>query len=397
VPIGTAHMASLCLPQAQLHVGTSVAECPSLARALGDPSRPAVLLYPGEGAIDVAKHPPSGPVTLVVVDGTWSQAKKIVKYDPELARLPRYAFTPPTPSEYRIRREPAADCVSTIEALMHMLGALEGDAARFGALLLPFRAMVDAQIAHAATGGSARTRKPKPKRPTPPRVPLVLTERFSDLVCVVGEVNAWPYSAPERARFPEELLHWVAMRVATGETFEHVVAPKHPLSPGTLRWVELPRERIVGGGCVAELAARWAAFARPPDVIVSWGHYATNVFSTAGLCLPAARIDLRDDARKWARGKVGTLEDFVESLRLESPPVAADGRAGRRLGQLASIARFFAHSVTMPPPSPEVTGAAVVEPAPHHITPPSATMSRVTRPASPPPLIEKMSPPWSKP
>src|SRR5450755_4606253 len=120
VPIGTAHMASLCLPNAELHVGIDLDE-----RLLSDPERPPVLLYPGEGAFDVTREPPRGPVTLVVVDGTWSQAKKLVKKSPALAALPRYAFVPPSPSEYRIRREPREDFVSTIEALMHVLGALE--------------------------------------------------------------------------------------------------------------------------------------------------------------------------------------------------------------------------------------------------------------------------------
>jgi hypothetical protein len=252
------------------------------------------------------------------------------------------------PSEYRIRREPAAECVSTIEALMHVLGALEGDAARFRALLLPFRAMVDAQIAHAANGGCARIKKLRRERPVKPRVPPMLRERSSDLVCVVGEVNAWPYSAPERARFPEELVHWVALRLATAELFECVLAPKHPLAPGTLRWVELPKERLDGGAHISELADRWATFSRSEDVVVSWGNYATNVFNAAGQAQAATRIDLREAARMWARGKVGTLEDFLRTVATGGSAAAlvpiTDGRAGRRLGQVASIARFLASS-----------------------------------------------------
>src|SRR3954462_9408881 len=57
VPIGTAHMASLCLPNAELHVGVRWGGSSTLARALSDKERPAVLLYPGEGAIDVVRDP----------------------------------------------------------------------------------------------------------------------------------------------------------------------------------------------------------------------------------------------------------------------------------------------------------------------------------------------------
>src|SRR3954449_12670499 len=95
MPIGTARMASLCLPQAQLHVGVDWSESAALARALGDPARPPVLLYPGPEARDILREPPPGPATLVVVDGTWSQAKTVVRDNPVLQALPRYAFATP--------------------------------------------------------------------------------------------------------------------------------------------------------------------------------------------------------------------------------------------------------------------------------------------------------------
>jgi DTW domain-containing protein len=344
VPIGTARIASLCLPSAELHVGTSVAECGALSRTLEDPARPAILLYPGPGAIDVSKHPPAAPVTLVVVDGTWSQAKKVIKNDPVLARLPRYAFDPPAPSEYRIRREPAAHCVSTIEALMHMLGALEGDAERFRGMLAPFRAMVDAQIAHAAQGGQPRRKSTRAPRPARPRVPSVFRERARDLVCVVGEANAWPYSAPERERFEQELVHWVACRMSTGETFECVVRPKNPLAPGTLRWIELSHDALLRGVTVEGLGARWASFVRGDDVLASWGSFATNVFAAAGLSPLGKRIDVREAARLWARGKVGTLDDFLATSARTPRELPVSGRAGRRLGQLTAITHFLADS-----------------------------------------------------
>src|ERR1700722_18753718 len=63
VAINTARIAALCLPDAELHVGVSWNGLP----ALSDPGRPAALLYPGPGALDVEQLPPRGPVTLVVV------------------------------------------------------------------------------------------------------------------------------------------------------------------------------------------------------------------------------------------------------------------------------------------------------------------------------------------
>ena len=200
MPIGTARMASLCLPRAELRVGVRwTGEL--LAGAIDDPARPPILLYPGPGARDILRDPPRGPVTLVVVDGTWSQARTVVRYNPVLQGLPRYAFATPEPSHYRIRREPRAEYVSTIEALMHVLGALEGDPARFRSLLDPLRAMVDAQLACQARSPRRGTRQVH--RPRPPRrmVPEAITERFDDLVCVVGDRDTpWPNGkCPEAA------------------------------------------------------------------------------------------------------------------------------------------------------------------------------------------------------
>ena len=344
VPIGTAHMASLCLPSAELHVATSVAGAPALERALADPDRPAILLSPGEGARDLVTDAPRTPVTLVVVDGTWSQARKIVKNDPVLRKLPRYAFVPPAPSEYRIRREPEETFVSTIEALVYTLGALEGGAERFAALLAPFRAMVDFQLDHARRKMSTRLRRPRAPKPPRPRLPALVTERAHDLVCVAGEANAWPYASPERDRFDEELVHWTAVRVSTGERFEAVIAPRHPLAPGTLRHVDLDEARLRDGIDLAELAARWREFERPTDVVASWGTYATKLFEAAGIALSRPRVDLREAGRMWARGKVGTLDDFLATIDRTAPAPAIPGRAPRRLAALEAIARFMSGS-----------------------------------------------------
>lgn len=343
VPIGTARMASLCLPNSEIHVGVRWRGSATLARALSDPTRPAVLLYPGEGAIDVVRDPPKGPVTLVVVDGTWWQTKKVVRENPELAALPRYAFTPPSPSEYRIRREPNETCVSTIEALVHVLGALEGDPERFRALLAPFRAMVEAQLACAERFQGGRLRhKRAPKPPRRPQVPAVLRERANDLVCVAGEANAWPYCGRQQGTvYQDELVHWVARRLGTGETFDVVVAPKNPVAPRTPAYVGLDEARLATGETLDELHARWRAFVRDTDVVCSWGRYATALFASAGGHLPEARLDLRQVARVFAKGKVGTIEEFVARAGVADTSRWASGRAGLRLAQVSSIARYL--------------------------------------------------------
>jgi DTW domain-containing protein YfiP len=342
VAIGTARMASLALAGAELHVGVEWDGSPELRSALSDPTRPAVLLWPGQGAIDVGTNPPEGPVTLIVVDGTWWQANKLVRKNPELARLPRYAFTPPSPSEYRIRKEPHASYVSTIEALAHVLGVLEGDPARFRELLAPFRAMIDAQLECQARFASTRVRHLRRDKPRRLRLPSYLHERRRDLVCVVGEANAWPYRMREEsALYPDELVHWVARRIAAGETFDVIARPRNPLAPSTSAHTRLTSGTLERAAGIPELFDRWRAFVKDSDIVCSWGRYATSLFVREGGSLPRARVDLRQVARIVESGRVGTLEGFAESFDVRRDTPTAQGRAGARLGQVVAIAAHF--------------------------------------------------------
>jgi DTW domain-containing protein len=338
MPIGTARMASLCLPSAELHVGVRWADSEPLARALADPARPPILLYPGPGARDILTEPPAGPVTLVVVDGTWSQAKTVVRDNPVLRALPRYAFATPEPSQYRIRREPRAEYVSTIEALMHVLGALEGEPARFRGLLDPLRAMVDAQLACQARAPRRRVRQ-VPARPPAPRLPDAFARRFAELVCVVGEANAWPYRAGV-ASPAEELIHWVAHRPATGETFAWICAPERALSPSTAFHSELPEPVLRSAGPRGALLEAYAAFARPTDVVCAWGHYSVQLLVAAGAAPPAEHLDLRACAHRLTHQRLGSLEAYAATLGPPPPPLTV-GRAGKRAAMLAQIVRAW--------------------------------------------------------
>ena len=123
--IGTARIAALCLPNVEILVGFDFEHDERVRSLLADPDAPAVLLYPSPDARDLKSDPPKGPVTLVVLDGTWSQVRSLLRDNTWLQSLPKVAFEPDAPSEYRIRREPREDFVSTIEALVHALGMLD--------------------------------------------------------------------------------------------------------------------------------------------------------------------------------------------------------------------------------------------------------------------------------
>jgi len=225
VPINTARIAELSLRRSTLHVGLDFSAAPAFLAAISDSEAPPILLYPGEGAKDLAREPPIGPVTLVVIDGTWWQASKLFKLNPLLQQLPCYGLAPTEESRYRIRKEPEAHCLSTIEALEAALSVLEGKPAGLPELLEPFDAMVDMQL-----GFVARENRPRHVRSAVPRLrPLVapaLSERPESLVVGYGEANAWPYGGG--GLHPPEVVHWAAVRPATGERFEAYIFDRRP-------------------------------------------------------------------------------------------------------------------------------------------------------------------------
>jgi DTW domain-containing protein YfiP len=346
VPINTARIAERALPNSERHVGVEFGECAPVREALAKPEAPAILLYPGPGARDLEREPPSGPVTLTVIDGTWWQAHKLFRKNPFLAALPRYALDPGAPSRYRIRREPAAHCVSTIEAIVAALRVLErgghehatlAEAGARGveALLDPFDTMVEHQLRFAAERHAerhlVRKKTAKPYRPLGP-----LTERAGDLVVGYGEANAWPRDTPLGQS--AEIVHFAAERVVTGERFEAFIAPRRPLSPSFAHHTGVPESAVVAAAPWSEFLVRWRAFARSTDVLGGWGHYWAQALRGEGLELPE-QLDLRDLARRHLRERTGDVEDCARKLGEPLPAPWTPGRTGRRAAGAVAVAR----------------------------------------------------------
>jgi DTW domain-containing protein len=329
--IGTARLAHLALPRSELRVGVDFSEDPSVQELGAD----AYVLFPSPEASPLDTLPRDRPLTLVVLDGTWSQARKLLKLNPALARLPRVSFRPRAPSAYLIRRQPAAFCLSTIEALAEVLEALEPESGPFSRLLAPFHGMVARQRWFETEVHAHRHRHPARKRPSRrDALAARLEDAWPRLLCVQGEANAWPLRHPERA--DPETVHWVAHRPATGETFEAVIAPRRVLAPATPTHIELDAERLRGGITAAAWHAAWHAFLRPDDLIVTWGRYYRDLATTDGLALPPA-LDLRAEVSQALRRRVGTLEEATTALGATPAALGITGRGGRRLAAMTGI------------------------------------------------------------
>lgn len=145
---GTGRMTHLCLSNSIFIEGTGFAEHALVNELIADPRYYPVVLYPGASSLDLGelKTPESRRLLIFVVDSTWNLAKTMLKRSPNLRALPQIRFTPKKLSTYRIRRQPDPICLSTIEAVHHMLETLHPGRPEHANLLHAFDRMVERQI-----------------------------------------------------------------------------------------------------------------------------------------------------------------------------------------------------------------------------------------------------------
>jgi DTW domain-containing protein YfiP len=144
--LNTARLASLGLPNSELRRGEHFT---GLQQLLDDPRWQSCLLFPGENAVALSDFSAASalrPLQLVVPDGTWRKARKLLYLNPALAALPRVTLGNPPASRYRLRKTAVSGGLSTIEAIALALQEIEGTA-DFSALLKPFDALIEGQIA----------------------------------------------------------------------------------------------------------------------------------------------------------------------------------------------------------------------------------------------------------
>jgi len=335
MPIGTARMTNLGLANSELHVAADLDRHPRV-RALTDEPAGVALLFPGPGAVEPWALPDGPPATLVVLDGTWNQARKMLARSERLQRLARVAFTPTAPGAYRIRREPAAHCLATVEAVVQVLGRLEHDPERFLPLLRTFEQMVDQQLPFKTTRPNPYFHVPRVRLSDRERLRRALVVDRERLVVLHAEANAHAHAA--QAAGPPELLQLVAERIASDARFEALLAHRRPLAPSVPVHLELPAARFAAGEPVASALARLRTFLRPDDRVACWGRYPLDLLAAEGLAVGDV-VNLRDAAARALGRRPGGPEDAARALAADaaSAPGWTAGRAGRRMVALRAI------------------------------------------------------------
>jgi DTW domain-containing protein YfiP len=335
VAIGTARIAHVGLAGSELHEGIDFSGNGRVQELVGRPG--TALLFPGPGAMspDELRCPPE---TLLVIDGTWPQARKLIAVNPVLGTLPRIGFMPRRPGNYRIRREPARHCVATVEAVVEVLAALERDEARFAPMLRAFESMVDRQIAAVGNRVGPPRRREKGVGPWWESGGMPdLDLWWRDLVGIAGEANAH-HRGSGVAGVPE-MVQLAAVRMATGERFHAFVAPRRPLAPHAAEHLGVAREQLLGGESLGVVMEEWRRFVRPEDRLVGWGGFSWELLAQEGWRPEQVPIDLRLVAAHRFKRRPGTSESAALALGGTLDGVLrVPGRAGRSLRSIEVVA-----------------------------------------------------------
>lgn len=167
---GTPRLARLCLTNSELIVGTDFTRNERVNALIQDPAYSPFVLYPGPDAANFktlgAAALPAGKTPLVfVIDGTWRGARSLLNKSPNVRALPRLSFAGSYVSQFKIKKQPMAHCVSTIEAIYYL--CREAEAAGYeelGAgpevLMDLFKKLVDTQIRCQRANGRPREEGP---------------------------------------------------------------------------------------------------------------------------------------------------------------------------------------------------------------------------------------------
>ncbi|HAS6347800.1 DTW domain-containing protein [Vibrio sp. IRLE0018] len=155
-PLGTARILDLSLESCQLLIGEDFSTHSLLNQLLADDRYQHWLLFPSEQAVEVEEVARSltanGKVPrIILLDGTWKKAYKMWQVSENLQGLPCVKLPQGLSGNYRIRKSPSENALSTVEAGFHILRYLQpqGD---FSALITAFDKMIEFQIAQMPPG-----------------------------------------------------------------------------------------------------------------------------------------------------------------------------------------------------------------------------------------------------
>jgi DTW domain-containing protein YfiP len=321
-PIGTARLARLGLRNVRVEVAWDANQREEHAPTWLPEG--TALLYPAKDARDLRElEPHERPRHLLVIDGTWNTAHTLYRDKTWLHALPHYRFLPSAPGRYRIRREPQADYVSTIEAIVEALHILEPETQGLPELLRAFDAMIDYQLAYIerrAGGGRSRVKR---RALAERRIPRALVDTFARLVVVYGESSR---PGPDHAT---EFVYFTALALATGAQFERIMLPASGVPDAQhMAHMGLSAEHFAAALTRQQFREHWAAFLANCGflpLLAAWNQRTLDLLAVTTESTPS-HVSLKAAYRSVYGNDAHGLDEVVLHRRLQPEPNAWLGR-----------------------------------------------------------------------
>lgn len=336
--LGTARLLRLGLASVHVHVldlqGRSGASTPvALPEGAG-------LLYPSADARDLATLPEADrPRHLVVIDGTWSHAHRIVRDNPWISDLPRYGLAPSEGSRYRIRTEPRLECLSTVESVVAALRCLQPDLEGTEMLDTAFDRMIDAQIV-ASARESTHARGKRVRQRACQAIPAALSAADARVVVVYAEASPLRAGDPQ----PRTPIRLSATPLDGEAVFDRMVQARSTPSPYLAEHLELGLDDFDRAEPLDEVLEAFRSFCDAassggPLVLVSWGVWTHRWLQASLSDVPS--VLLKGVWANVSRDRVPDLDIVVSDLGLACPELSLRGRAGRRLSHACAMTRHI--------------------------------------------------------
>ncbi|MCL1090610.1 DTW domain-containing protein [Shewanella profunda] len=136
---------SLAVPETQIYVGEDENDFSELRNDLAKYDKPIYLVYPSDNSVSVETQRITSHCVLLLLDGTWRKAFKMLQLNPWLTEYPAVHLAEGYESRYKIRKSSRSDSLSTLEASAYMLSALD-PLLNVELVIAAFDAMVEMRI-----------------------------------------------------------------------------------------------------------------------------------------------------------------------------------------------------------------------------------------------------------
>lgn len=128
-PTNTGRLIADCLADTQAFVWSRTEVDPALLALLADPRWQPYVVFPveyasvGQAVVSAPQAAPGKRPLLIILDATWTQARKMFRKSPYLAGLPLLSLQPEQASRYRLRRSCREEHLCTVEVAAACLAA----------------------------------------------------------------------------------------------------------------------------------------------------------------------------------------------------------------------------------------------------------------------------------